>query len=151
MPSLPDWSSTSGSCRPEVFRWRPSRQQGCTTALLAAAAVAALLLSGLPPATAIPAAIALLARAIAVLRREACRDAVLVELSADTVSVDGAEVASLSVAWRGPLAFMRWREPSGRTRRLVWWPDVLSTEARRRLRLATGRESSSPLVASVAP
>src|SRR5690606_20350707 len=103
------------------------------------------------PAAAIPAAIAVLAGAIAVLRREACRDAVLVELSADTVAVDGSAVASLSVAWRGPLAFMRWREPSGRTRRLVWWPDVLSTEARRRLRLATGRESSSPLVASVAP
>lgn len=155
MPSLPNWSSRSANCHPEpapeVFLWRPSRQQRRVTALLVVGALAALFLSGLPTAAAVPAAIAVLVRGALLLRRDLRSATLRVELSPDTARVDGVRVEGLSVAWRGPLAFMRWRGHGGRTQRRVWWPDVLAPEARRRLRLATGQESSSPVVASVAP
>lgn len=62
------------------------------------------------------------------------------------VSIDGQAIAEAVVEWRGPLAFLRWREPDGRMRRLGWWPDTLPAAARRELRLAaTGpRASRSP-------
>nr|WP_255703285.1 hypothetical protein [Lysobacter sp. GX 14042] len=119
--------------------------------MLVVGAVAALLLSGLPIAAAIPAAVAVLVRGALLLRRDLRPATLRVELFADTARVDGVPVEGLSVAWRGPLAFMRWRGQGGRMQRRVWWPDVLVPEARRRLRLAAGQESSSPVVASVAP
>ncbi|KGO97621.1 hypothetical protein N791_09275, partial [Lysobacter defluvii IMMIB APB-9 = DSM 18482] len=60
-------------------------------------------------------------------------------------------VAAVAVEWRGPLAFLRWRDAAGRVHRRTWWPDVLRPRDRRRLRLAAGNESASPVVASVAP
>lgn len=155
MPSLPTWSTTSDSSRPElaqeVFLWRPSRQQQGLMALLVAAAAAALLLCELPATAALPAAVAVLVRGLWLLRRERGKTPVRIELSPEGASVDGEAVTGLVVAWRGPLAFMRWRSPPGRLERRVWWPDVMPPESRRRLRLATGQETSSPVVASVAP
>ena len=52
---------------------------------------------------------------------------------------DGQRMQSLKIEWRGPLAFLRWRDPQGRTQRLVFWPDTLPTASRRELRLAVMR------------
>ena len=154
MPSLPPWSSTSASSRPEpteAFHWRPSRQQQCVLAALAAGAALALLNCGLPAMAAFPASMAVFVRAGWLLHRGWRRPPLRVEPGPGAARVDGIEVEALEVAWRGPLALMRWRDAGGRVHRLAWWPDVLSAQDRRRLRLAAGSETTSPVVASVAP
>ena len=52
-------------------------------------------------------------------------------------------MASLHVRWRGPLAFLRRRDPDGRVQRLVFWPDTLPVAARRELKLAMQRRESA--------
>lgn len=39
--------------------------------------------------------------------------------------VDGLPVDALDLHWRGPLAFLRYRDATGRRQRLAWWPDTL--------------------------
>lgn len=154
MPSLPPWSTISASSHPEpadAFDWRPSRLQQALLALLAATAVLALLNCRLPAMVAIPAALAVVARGAWLLRHERRRRPRRLELGPGVVRVDGKDVDGLVVAWRGPLAFLRWRDPAGRRHALAWWPDVLPAPDRRRLRLAAGAETISPVVASVAP
>ena len=154
MPSLPPWSTTSASSRPEpadAFDWRPSWLQQALLALLAAAAALALLNTGLPAMVAFPAAMAVVVRGAWLLRRERRRRPRRLELGPGVARVDGEDVDGLEVAWRGSLAFLRWRDPAGRAHALAWWPDVLPAPDRRRLRLAAGAESISPVVASVAP
>jgi toxin CptA len=53
--------------------------------------------------------------------------------------------------WRGPLAFLRWRDSDGRMHRLAWWPDVLPVAARRELRLAALDGAGAVPAASMAP
>ena len=47
------------------------------------------------------------------------------------VLLDGEAVDGVTVQWRGPLAFVRWRDADGGAHRLVWWPDTLPRERRR--------------------
>ena len=49
----------------------------------------------------------------------------------------------MSLHWRGPLAFMRFRGSDGGIRHLGWWPDTLDARARRELRLALDRQAAS--------
>jgi toxin CptA len=67
------------------------------------------------------------------------------------VQIDGVAVESVVVQWRGPLAFVTWRESSGGRQRLSWWPDTLPPERRRELRLAAGREDASRSRPGMAP
>ena len=41
------------------------------------------------------------------------------------VTHDGRAVEDMSLQWRGPLAFMRFRGADSRIRHLSWWPDTL--------------------------
>jgi toxin CptA len=59
-------------------------------------------------------------------------------------------MASLRVRWRGPLAFLRWRDPDGRARRLVFWPDTLPAAARGELKLALQQREAAGGGASMA-
>jgi toxin CptA len=59
------------------------------------------------------------------------------------ITHDGSVVEALSLHWRGPLAFMRFRGADGRIRHLSWWPDTLGTGMRRELRLALDRHAAS--------
>ncbi len=59
------------------------------------------------------------------------------------VTLEGEAIHEVALQWRGPLAFIRWRDEAGRIRRASWWPDTLSPAARRELRLA-----APPLIAS---
>ncbi len=52
---------------------------------------------------------------------------------------DGRPMQAIQFQWRGPLAFLRWRDPAGRTQRLVFCPDTLPAASRRELRLAAMR------------
>ncbi len=63
---------------------------------------------------------------------------------------DGQPMQALDIAWRGPLAFLRWRDPAGQARRLVFWPDTLPAASRRELRLAAMRMQPARDGASVA-
>ena len=59
------------------------------------------------------------------------------------VTHDGEAVRDVSLHWRGPLAFLQFRIPGGRIRRLSWWPDTLDFRERRELRLAVDRLAAS--------
>ena len=75
----------------------------------------------------------------------------LVWASGRAPTIDGLELADVELHWRGPLAFLRWRDAEGRLRRLAWWPDVLTVAERRELRLAALDAADAAPAGSMAP
>ena len=67
------------------------------------------------------------------------------------VLLDGRVIDGVAVEWRGPLAFIRWRDRTGKQRRLSWWPDTLPASSRRELRLAAGHLDAVRSPLRVAP
>jgi toxin CptA len=67
------------------------------------------------------------------------------------VVLDGQSIDDVAVEWRGPLAFIRWRDRTGRQQRLSWWPDTLPPASRRELRLAAGHLDAVRHPSGVAP
>jgi len=67
------------------------------------------------------------------------------------VMLDGLPIDDVEVQWRGPLAFLLWRDRQGRRRRLSWWPDSLPADRRRELRLAAGHLDASRQRSAMAP
>jgi len=67
------------------------------------------------------------------------------------VLLDGEPIDAVEVQWRGPLAFITWKDRKGRRRRLSWWPDTLPPSSRRELRLAAGHLDAVRSALSVAP
>ena len=65
--------------------------------------------------------------------------------------IDGKALDAAVLHWRGPLAFLRWRDAGGRARRLAWWPDTLPRAARRELKLVAQATVDTPAAPSVAP
>lgn len=65
--------------------------------------------------------------------------------------IDGHVLQQAQLHWRGPLAFLQWRDDQGRRHHLAWWPDTLSPRARRELRLAAASCASTRPRASMAP
>jgi toxin CptA len=65
--------------------------------------------------------------------------------------IDGHVLQQAQLQWRGPLAFLRWRDDEGLLRYFAWWPDTLPARARRELRLAAASRSSTRPRASMAP
>lgn len=76
--------------------------------------------------------------------------ALLIPAGRGQPTCNGQPMKDLAVAWRGPLAFLRWRDPDGHVRRLAFWPDTLPSKSRRELRLAAMRLQSARDDASVA-
>ena len=72
-------------------------------------------------------------------------------LRARFVRVDGEPMHEAHLQWRGPLAFLAWRDAAGRHGHLAWWPDTLDTGARRELRLAAEGLAVSARGAAMAP
>jgi toxin CptA len=60
-------------------------------------------------------------------------------------------MGDVQVQWRGPLAFLWWRDGKGRRQRLQGWPDNLAAAARRELRLAMAARVPARSPRSVAP
>jgi toxin CptA len=52
-------------------------------------------------------------------------------------TLDGQPLADAVLSWRGPLAFLHWRDAAGRRGRLSWWPDTLPPAERRVLKLCS--------------
>jgi toxin CptA len=69
--------------------------------------------------------------------------AFLIPAGAGEACCDGARMDALQVLWRGPLAFLRWCDPTGATRRLAFFPDTLPAATRRELRLAMQRREAA--------
>ncbi|WP_223807303.1 hypothetical protein [Montanilutibacter psychrotolerans] len=111
------------------------------------------LASEMPRSTAVPLALAALAHATWLARRQwrlPPRKLVLPE-GDGIATLDGEAMASVSVVWRGPLAFLRWRDPKGRLQRMSAWPDTLDRRGRRELRLAMVARRPAPPARSMAP
>ncbi len=142
MPKSPHSSPASETCRPTEafegrFEWRPSRLLGAFLILLGGLAACAVLGSEMPRPAAWCVAAAALLHALRIAMRERGKAPVRVvwDGRAGGVSVDGERVADAELHWRGPLAFLRWRDAQRRVHRLAFWPDTLDAKQRRALRL----------------
>ena len=117
-------SSASAQCPPLRIEWRPSRHgvlaYWSSTYISTDAPV---LLAGVRM-TRRYARAPLMPLVIPAGLQPACRDA--------------RPIAGLQVHWRGPLAFLHWRE-DGQSHRIVFFPDTLQASARRALKLALQR------------
>lgn len=144
------WSNASVDCRLE---WRPSRWLIAAILLLASLAAFSAIASEMPRTWAWPLAVAALAYGAWLARREASKPVRVWFWPGDDrpATVDGVAVQDAVVDWRGPVAFVRWRDAGGHHRRLSWWPDTLPAERRRELRLAAPMAQASRSAASMAP
>ncbi|MET1161544.1 MAG: hypothetical protein ABWY48_03310 [Pseudoxanthomonas sp.] len=142
--------SVSVSCRLE---WRPSRWIIGALLALAVLAMFSILVSDLPRMAAWPLAASALALGVRWARRESRLPIHALVFPGDEspVMLDGLPIQQAQLQWRGPLAFLRWQDRQGRTRRLSWWPDTLSAVNRRELRLAAGSLDASRRRSAMAP
>ncbi|GAA5074916.1 hypothetical protein [Lysobacter panacisoli] len=148
MPNSLRSSNASAPCRLE---WRPSRWLIVALFALGILAALAVLTCEMPMPCAIPLAIGAIGQGIWSARREARRPRYwLVIAPTGQATLDGQALAAWSVQWRGPLAFLRYREASGQRGRLCWWPDTLPSPARRELRLAVPVQGDARSHASMA-
>ena len=119
---------------------------------LAVFAPASLLASDLPRGWAWPLALMLVAWAAFNASRYRLQPTrkLLVPAGRGQARCDGMGMLGLRVAWRGPLAFLRWRDADGRVQRASFWPDTLDAPSRRELRLALLRMETARDAASMA-
>ena len=143
-------SHASEICRIE---WRASRLLATLLMLLGVLGAFAALASEMPRGAAWPLALAAVVHGIAEAQRLVLRPSVSMvwDGHAAVVAIDGMAVDAAELQWRGPLAFLRYRDASGDLRRLAWWPDTLDARQRRELRLAAGPLPASRSPASMAP
>jgi toxin CptA len=142
-------SNASAPCR---FELRPSRWRIGATLALAVLAPFAVLVSDLSASIAWPLAVAALSAGFALAWRERRLPvhAVVID-GAGAASVDGILVEGFRIDWRGPLAFVSWRDGDGRAFRRSLWPDTLSASGRRELRLAADRDDAGRRPGPMAP
>jgi len=149
MPNSHDWSSASASFRHD---WKPSGILRGALIALGLLAGLSLLASDLPRIAAGPAALLAAAWGAWLAKREAGRVPVALAWRADgMLFVDGARAEAPELQWRGPLAFLAWRDPAGKRHRLAWWPDTLPAPRRRELRLAAAAAEAGRHRARMAP
>jgi len=121
---------------------------------MTASATVAVILCDMPRTYGWPLALCTLWYGVHLVRREATRPmlSLLINASGAAISMaDGQPMRGLSIQWRGPLAFLRWRGDDGQQRALSFWPDTLSAGRRRELRLAMPIPAAAPAARSVAP
>jgi toxin CptA len=132
--------------------WRPSRWLAVALAGLGALGTCAVLACGMPRWIAIPLALlsALQGPWLARGHLRAPVRAVAWPMDGDP-TIDGARMEGVRLHWRGPLAFLCYRDAAGRDHRLAWWPDTLQGGQRRELRLAAASAPTPVATASMAP
>ena len=151
MPNSFRCLSRSETCRIE---WRPSRWLLAALALIAILAVFSILASEMPRPAAWPLSVLAAGYGAWTIHRETRkppRELVFPNDHAAPVRVDGQEVGKVVVHWRGPLAFVQWKDAKGRAGRLSFWPDTLPAARRRELRLAAGGGDVSQNRPAMAP
>jgi len=150
MPKSRHWSIASAPCRLE---WRPSRLLAVSLLMLGLLAAAALIGSEIPGPLAWPAGFVAFGHGLWLGRRELLwpTRSLLIPARDGAALLDGVVMADFDVQWRGPLAFVRWRDAQGRRQRMQFWPDTLPAHARRELRLALINHTPAPAAGSMAP
>lgn len=142
-------SNASAPCR---FELRPSRWLIAAMLAMAVSAPFAVLASEMPRWSAWPLAICAFAYGLFLARREALRPVQAVVIDGEgAAAVDGEVVEGLRVDWRGPIAFVSWRDTAGLGHRRSLWPDTLTPDLRRELRLAVRERSDGQSPPSMAP
>ena len=155
MPTSPPSSTPSADCR---IDWRPSRLQVAALVLLAMLAGAAVMASALPaPSRPLLAGLATL-HGLLLARRSAAAAPQVVACDPAGWTLrprhDGRARRLLGVVvdTRWPLLRLRARDVAGRRVTLVWWPDTLAGDERRRLariaRAGTDTDNSLPSMAA---
>jgi toxin CptA len=136
-------SIASAPCRIE---WRPSGVAAAALAALAVLGPLALTASNLPRELAWPLALAAAAWGVHDTRRylRQPRQAWVLPPGGSPASCDGQPVEGACIAFRGPLAVLRWRSPGGGWHRRMFWPDVLDAPGRRELRVAAMQREAAP-------
>jgi hypothetical protein len=102
--------------------------------LLGILAAVALAMSNLPPVAALPSGLLAAAYGVWLARREWRRP---------RLEFAWRDLCEPRVVFRGALVSLTAMDRDGTRLRLNWWPDTLSDEARRRLRLAAQRTRSA--------
>lgn len=159
MPHSTRSSSASAPCRLPVdasgcrLERRASPLLVAVLLALALGAAFAVLASEMPGIAAWPLALAALAHGgwLAWNEARAVRGELVIPVAGGRATVDGRAVEDLSVRWRGPIAFVQWRDGDGRRRRHVFFPDTLPAARRRELRLAAPAPAPARRAPSVAP
>lgn len=148
----PHSKPSSGGSAPCRIDWRPSRCLLAALLALSVLAPLAVLASELPRGAAWLLAAAAAIHGLHLADAEWNRPLRSILFTADgRLMVDEADVFEPVLRWRGPLAFLSWRDARGRRGRLAWWPDTLPPRWRRELRLAAGRLYAARAGPSVAP
>ena len=128
-------SSASATCRLE---WRPSKLIVAWLAFLAVLSPVSWLYSALPRGLAWPLAVLAALYALRAAQRYRITPMQMLLVAAEgPLWVDGLPFEHWRLRWRGPLAFVSWKNEKGRACAVSFWPDTLSTAQRRELRLAT--------------
>ena len=150
MPKSRNWSPTSAPCHLE---WRPSRLLTAALLMLGLLAAVAVLAAEVPAVIAWPAAVAAVGYGHWLARRELHRPSRALAIPArdGAVLIDGEPAGDFAVRWRGPLAFVQWRDPRGRRERIQFWPDTLAAPVCRELRLAMIGRAPALAAGSMAP
>ena len=149
---MPHWMRSSNACAPCRLDWRPSRWLIGALLVLGVSAAWSILASEMPLGVAMPLAVLTLWRGLWLARREAGRPVRALVWAADQPPrLDGVLLQDARLSWRGPLAFLQWRDADGRIQRLAWWPDTLPAGARRELKLADAGAGNARSHASMAP
>ncbi len=138
------------SCRLE---WRPSRWVIATLALLVVLGILSIFVSEMLRPLAWPLVLVTLAYGIRLIRRESSKSTLCFAWHGNdaAVTLDGEPIHDVELQWRGPLAFVRWRDGTGRPKRASWWPDTLPAASRRELRLAAPVTIASRQRGAMAP
>lgn len=141
--------SKSAACR---FDWRPSRWLTAALLVLTVLAMCSVLTCELPKPLAWP--LALLTsgygRWLVYGQHRRAAHTLVIPVGSGAALCDGAHMHTLRVCWRGPLAFLDWRDGDGRRQRLLFWPDTLDAARRRELKLAMQCRETATAPVSVA-
>ena len=149
MPHSTSWSSTSAICRLE---WRPSPGLALALVVLGVLAALSAIASEMPRLAAWPVAFAALVDGAWLARRHRrAPSRQLCWVAGRPPELDGRPLSAAALHWRGPFAFLCWRDAGGRARRLAWWPDTLPRAARRELKLVAQAAVDTPATPSMAP
>jgi toxin CptA len=149
MTSSTAWSSASATCQLE---WRASRALSVGLRILGLLAGLSTLASEMPRFAAWSMAVLAMAYGECLARRHRnLPSRRLWWVGGRAPELDGTALQHAKLDWRGPLAFLRWRDAEGHVRRLAWWPDTLPRAARRELRLVAEVAPHTPSTPPMAP
>ena len=149
---MPHSIYSSGASAPCRIDWHPSRWLAGALVAIGILAALSVLESEVPRIAAWPVAVVAILDGILLSRASLrSRPRTLVWPIGGAPLLDGMTLFEPRLHWRGPIAFLCWRDETGRMQRLAWWPDTLPSAARRELRLAAAEAIAASPAASMAP